>query len=637
MLSVHVQGRGEVTLPEGSSAIALIDHFKLFQPEQAVALKINGQIMDFSTPLTSGDEIQIFNFEEAEGKEVFWHTSAHVLAQAVLRLFPNAKPTIGPPIEKGFYYDFADLKISEDDLARIEAEMAKICEENHITERVVFSSKQEALESFKENKYKAELIEGFDENGTFTAYRQGEFFDLCRGPHLPKLGKIKAIKVLKTAGAYWRGDSKNEMLTRLYAISFPDRKELKAYLQFLEEAKKRDHKIIGPQLGLFSLHEEAPGIPFIHPRGVSMWNRLLEYWREIHQDAGYIEIKTPTLMSRELWQTSGHWQNYRSNMYTTSIEERDFAIKPMNCPGCMVYFKSEAHSYRDLPLRVAEIGLVHRYEASGALSGLFRVRGFHQDDAHLFVKPDQIHTEVAAVLALIDKVYSCFGLSYHLELSTRPESNTIGSDELWEQATEGLKGALAHAGKPYKINPGDGAFYGPKIDVHIKDAIGRTWQCATIQLDMALPERFELEYTDSDGQRKRPVMLHRVVLGSIERFLGILIEHFKGRFPLWISPHQIRILPVADRHVPAAQELAARFKAAGYTVDVDDSHESISKKVRNAQLLQVNYMLTMGDKELESGQIAARSREGKQETMSYDAFLEKINREKQTKSLESCL
>jgi threonyl-tRNA synthetase len=637
MLLVHVQGRGPIELPEGSSALALIDRFKLFQPEQAVAIKINGTVMDFSTVLNTDDQIELLNFEDLEGKEVFWHTSAHVLAQAILRLYPNAKPTIGPPIEKGFYYDFADLKISEEDFERIEAEMVKVCEENHLTERYVFGSKQEAFDYFKENKYKAELINSFDENGLFTGYRQGEFFDLCRGPHLPKIGKIKAIKILKTAGAYWRGDSKNEMLTRIYAISFPDRKALKAYLEFLEEAKKRDHKIIGPQLDLFSLHEEAPGIPFIHPRGVSMWNRLLEFWREIHQDAGYIEIKTPTLMTRELWETSGHWQNYRANMYTTSIEERDFAIKPMNCPGCMVYFKSRSHSYRDLPLRVAEIGLVHRYEASGALSGLFRVRGFHQDDAHLFVKPEQIHSEVAAVLGLIDKVYSSFGLTYHLELSTRPETNTIGSDEQWHDATEGLKGALALVGKPYKINPGDGAFYGPKIDVHIRDAIGRTWQCATIQLDMALPERFELEYADSDGQRKRPVMLHRVVLGSIERFMGILIEHFKGRFPLWISPHQIRLLPVADRHVPYSQEIAAKFKAAGFIVDIDDSHESISKKVRNAQLLQVNYMLTVGDNELESHLLAVRSREGKQETMALDLFLEKINREKQTKSLESSL
>lgn len=637
MLSVHVQGRGPIELPEGSSALALIDRFKLFQPEQAVAIKINGTVMDFSTILNTNDQIELLNFDDLEGKEVFWHTSAHVLAQAILRLYPNAKPTIGPPIEKGFYYDFADLKISEEDFEKIEAEMVKVCEENHVTERYVFGSKQEAFDYFKENKYKAELINSFDEAGLFTGYRQGEFFDLCRGPHIPKLGKIKAIKILKTAGAYWRGDSKNEMLTRIYAISFPDRKALKAYLEFLEEAKKRDHKILGPQLDLFSLHEEAPGIPFIHPRGVSMWNRLLEFWREIHQDAGYIEIKTPTLMTRELWETSGHWQNYRANMYTTSIEERDFAIKPMNCPGCMVYFKSKSHSYRDLPLRVAEIGLVHRYEASGALSGLFRVRGFHQDDAHLFVKPEQIHSEVAAVLGLIDKVYSTFGLTYHLELSTRPETNTIGSDQQWHDATEGLKGALALVGKPYKINPGDGAFYGPKIDVHIRDAIGRTWQCATIQLDMALPERFELEYADSDGGRKRPVMLHRVVLGSIERFMGILIEHFKGRFPLWISPHQIRLLPVADRHVPYSQELAAKFKAAGFIVDIDDSHESISKKVRNAQLLQVNYMLTVGDNELETHLLAVRSREGKQETMALDLFLEKINREKQTKSLESSL
>lgn len=637
MIRVQVIGHETLELPKESTGLTLVERLNLTAPDAAVCIKINGQSCDFSTPLHNGDSVEIFNFSSPEGKEVFWHTSAHVLAQAIIRLWPEAKPTIGPPIEHGFYYDFANLKINEEDFPKIEAEMEKICRENYATERSIFPSKSAALECFKDNSYKMDLIQGFEEGSSLTGYRQGEFFDLCRGPHLPKLGKIRSIKLMKTAGAYWRGDSKNAMLTRIYAISFPDRKLLKEYLHFLEEARQRDHKILGPQLGIFSLHEEAPGIPFIHPKGMIVWNRLIEFWRQIHKDAGYIEIKTPTLMTRELWETSGHWQNYRANMYTTSIEERDFAIKPMNCPGCMVYYKSELHSYRDLPLRIGEIGLVHRYEASGALSGLFRVRGFHQDDAHLFVKPEEIHTEVAKVLDLIERVYSTFGLTYHLELSTRPEKNTIGSDEQWDTATEGLKQALNLIGKSYKLNPGDGAFYGPKIDVHIRDAIGRTWQCATIQLDMALPERFELEYIDRDGVRQRPVMLHRVVLGSIERFLGILIEHFKGRFPLWISPTPIRLLAVADRHVEACKNLVKQFEAQGVEADIDDSNESIGKKVRNAQLMQVNYMITVGDREVETGEISIRSREGKIVSMSFEEFAEKIHREKETKALESVL
>lgn len=637
MIRVHVEGKGSIELAAGSQALTLVEKLHLTSPDSALALKVNGQLTDFSKILADGDHLQIFSFSDKEGKEVFWHTSAHVLAQAILRLYPHAQPTIGPPIENGFYYDFANLKISDEEFGRIEEEMERICKENYTSERITLSSKEEAKAYFKENKYKTELIDSFEEGSTLSAYRQGEFFDLCRGPHLPRVGKIKALKILKTSGAYWRGDSKNEMLTRIYAITFPDRKDLKQYLELLEEAKKRDHKVLGPQLGLFTLHEEAPGLPFMHPKGMSVWNRLVEFWRSLHQEAGYVEIKTPTLMSRELWQISGHWQNYRANMYTTNIEERDFAIKPMNCPGCMIYYKSQQHSYRDLPLRVAEIGLVHRYEASGALSGLFRVRGFHQDDAHLFVKPDEIHTEVAKVLSLVETIYSTFGLSYHLELSTRPQANTIGSDEQWQMATDGLQQALELASKPYKLNPGDGAFYGPKIDVHIKDAIGRTWQCATIQLDMALPERFELEYTDKDGQRKRPVMLHRAIFGSIERFLGILIEHFKGRFPLWISPQQIRMMPVADRHVERAQQIASKLQTCGFIVDVDDSSESIGKKVRSAQLLQINYMLTIGDRELEEDSLSVRTREGKVLSCSFEDFLEKITQEKQKKSLESAL
>jgi threonyl-tRNA synthetase len=637
MICVHIEGRGPLELNEDSPASILIDKLHLTSADSAIAIKINGRLVDFSSLLKNQDVVEIFSFDTKEGKEVFWHSSAHVLAQAILRLFPEAKPTIGPPIENGFYYDFANLKISDEDFTVIEEEMEKICRDNLVSEKISFSSKADAKSHFLHNPYKLELIDSFDTNAPLTAYRQGEFVDLCRGPHLMKTGKIKALKVLKTSGAYWKGDSQNEMLTRIYAITFPDRKDLKAYLFHLEEAKKRDHKILGPQLGLFSLHEEAPGLPFMHPKGMNVWNRLVAFWRELHHAAGYVEIKTPTLMSKELWQTSGHWDNYRANMYTTSIEERDFAIKPMNCPGCMIYYKGQLHSYRDLPLRVAEIGLVHRYEASGALSGLFRVRGFHQDDAHLFVKPEEIDTEVAKVLDLVETIYSTFGLSYHLELSTKPDSNTIGSDDQWQMATQGLKNALSLVNKSYKLNPGDGAFYGPKIDVHIKDAIGRTWQCATIQLDMALPERFELEYIDNEGRRQRPVMLHRAIFGSIERFFGILIEHFKGRFPFWISPHQIRLMPVADRHVALSNTLAHDWQKMGFSVDVDDSHESISKKVRSAQLLQINYMITIGDRELEQHSLSIRSREGKVITLSQDEFLERITQENEHKSLESSL
>lgn len=633
---IHLKGKGPIEVAEGSSAKDLASKLHLNGPDQALGAFINGKTVDLSSTLNEGDEISFWQFNENEGKEMFWHTSAHVLAQAILRLYPNAKPTIGPPIEHGFYYDFADLWISEEDFEKIENEVEKIIQENHLTKREVFKTKDEAIEYFKKNKYKVELINSFDDASELTGYRQGEFFDLCRGPHIPNLGKIKAFKILKTSGAYWRGDSKNEMLTRIYAISFPDRKQLKEYIHQQEEAKKRDHRIIGPKLDLFSLKEEAPGMPFIHPKGMIVWNKLLQFWRECHDRAGYIEIKTPVMMTKELWEVSGHWYNYRQNMYVTQIEEREFAIKPMNCPGCMLYYKSQPHSYRELPLRIAEIGHVHRYEASGALSGLFRVRGFHQDDAHIFVTPDQITQEITNILHLVDEVYGKFGLSYHLELSTRPEKNTIGSDEDWENATSGLKSALDALNRPYRINEGDGAFYGPKIDIHIKDAIGRTWQCGTIQLDFALPQKFDLEYVNSDGTRPRPVMLHRVIFGSIERFFGILIEHFAGRFPLWLNPRQVRILTVADRHNDFAKELQEKIRKAGLLVEIDDTHESISKKVREAQVAQVSYMITIGDKELENQKIALRTRDN---VVYHDLdiidFIEKVTKEMKERSLVS--
>lgn len=620
-----------IDIPENSTAQDLAQKLNLTAPHQALGVNINGTTYDLTQPLKDGDEVMLWNFDDPEGKEMFWHTTAHVLAQAILRLFPNAKPTIGPPIEHGFYYDFADLWISEEDFERIENEMQSIIAQNYTTQREVLPNKDKALRAFSSNKYKCELIKGFDDS-PLTGYRQGEFFDLCRGPHIPNLGKIKAFKLLKTSGAYWRGDAKNEMLTRIYGISFPDRKSLKEYLQLLEEAKKRDHKILGPKLDLFSLKEEAPGIPFIHPKGMIIWNHLLEHLRECLTRAGYVEIKTPVIVSRELWETSGHWDNYRHNMFTTSVEDREFAIKPMNCPGCILYYSSQTHSYRELPLRIAEVGHVHRYEPSGALSGLFRVRGFHQDDAHLFVKPEDIESEICGLLNLTDEIYKTFGLSYHLELSTKPEQNTIGSDEDWELATNGLRNALESQGKPYKLNEGDGAFYGPKIDIHIRDALGRTWQCGTIQLDFALPQKFELEYVASDGSRPRPVMIHRAIYGSVERFFGILIEHFAGRFPLWISPVQVRILTVADRHEPYAKELLSRFKSQGIRCEVDATSESISKKVREAQLAQVNYILTVGDREVEHHTAALRTRDnvvhGELEIDSFIALLLKEIKER---------
>ncbi|MCE5293147.1 MAG: threonine--tRNA ligase, partial [Chlamydiales bacterium] len=447
-------GLTTLEVPPGTKVYEVADKLNLRAPHQAVTVSVNKKLSDLDTVLQEGDSIQFYSFDDPEGKEVFWHTTAHVLAQAILRLYPNAKPTIGPPIENGFYYDFADLTISDEDFEKIEKEMQKICEENFISTRYEFSTKAEAVSRFENNKYKKELIQGIPEGETLSGYTQGEFFDFCRGPHLPRLGKIKALKIMKTSGAYWRADSNNEMLTRIYGISFPDRKLLKEYLHKLEEAKKRDHKILGPKLDLFSLKEEAPGMPFIHPKGMIIWNRLLEYWRECHKRADYVEIKTPSLMIRELWETSGHWENYRENMYTCCVEEREFAVKPMNCPGAMLFYKAKKHSYRELPWRVAEIGLVHRYEPSGSLSGLFRVRCFHQDDAHIFMQPEDIQSEIFKILKLVDELYSTFGLSYDIALSTRPEKNTIGSDEAWALTTNSLKMALETFGKPYIIQEG---------------------------------------------------------------------------------------------------------------------------------------------------------------------------------------
>ncbi|MCI0382185.1 MAG: threonine--tRNA ligase [Chlamydiae bacterium] len=619
-------------MPQGRTAKDLAEKNNLRNPDQALAVLINGVLKDLSSPLSEEDRVSFVSFDDPLGKEIFWHTSAHVLAQAILRLWPDAKPTIGPPIENGFYYDFANLHITEADLEKIEKEVQNILKENYVSKRVEFKDKKEALERFKDNPYKCEMIREFE--GSISGYSQGEFFDLCRGPHLPNLGKIKAFKIMKTSGAYWRGDKNREMLTRIYGISFPDRKLLKEYLDLLEEAKKRDHKILGPKLDLFSIKEEAPGMAFIHPKGMIIWNHLVNFLRCLQLEAGYVEIQTPQLMSQELWERSGHWQVYREHMYAFEIENRHFAIKPMNCPGCMLYYKSHTVSYRQLPLRIAEFGHVHRHEPSGALSGLVRVRSFHQDDAHLFMRPQDIKNEIINILNLVKKLYGAFGLTYTFKLATRPEKS-IGSDKDWEIATNGLREALDEWGEEYQIIEGEGAFYGPKIEIHIKDALNRSWQCGTIQLDMALPEKFELEYIDSDGIAKRPVMIHRAIYGSIERFLGILIEHFAGRFPLWLSPHQVRLIPVADRHVDYAEKISNQISKAGFISDVDGSHESVSRKIRDAQLAQINYMLTVGDQEVEKKTINLRTRDRVIGEFDLNSFLTTLKKEREEKSLHS--
>lgn len=623
-----------IEVQKGTSIKDLIEKLNLREPKQGICAFVNDEMKDFSFEPSENDNIAIHDFSTSDGKKVFWHTSAHILAQAILRLYPEAIPTIGPPIQNGFYYDFANLKISEEDFPKIEKEMQTIIKENPKPKRKEFSDKQQALDSFKNNPYKKELIEQFS-NGVISGYEQGEFFDLCRGPHLSSIGKVKAFKITKTSGAYWKGDQSREMLTRIYGISFPDKKDLKEYLHLLEEAKKRDHKLLGSKLDLFSFKEEAPGMPFIHPKGLVIWNALLDFLREKLNRADYIEIKTPTMMSKELWERSGHWAHYRENMYTSEVEDRQFAIKPMNCPGCMLYYKSAVHSYRELPLRIAEIGHVHRFEPSGALNGLFRVRSFHQDDAHVFMKAEDIKQEILNIMHLADQIYMTFGLSYKLELSTRPK-DSIGSDQDWEIATNGLKEALDDSGHSYKINEGDGAFYGPKIDIHIRDALGRYWQCGTIQLDMSLPEKFSLEYVDSDSLHKRPIMLHRALFGSIERFFGILIEHFSGKFPLWLSPIPVRLIPVAQRHVEQAKKIQKKIQKAFLICDVDDTNESVSKKIRSAQLMKINYMLTIGDKELENNTISLRTRDNVVHgEIQIDEFIKKVMKEKEEKALMS--
>lgn len=573
------------------------------------------------------------NFEEKEVKEAFWHTSAHVLAQAVKRLYPDTKCAIGPAIDNGFYYDFDfSFPFTEENLAAIEKEMKKIVKQSLPLE-VFEVTKEKALDYMKERQedYKVEMIEELPEGETITFYKQGDYEEFCAGPHVSNTCVIKAIKLLSTAGAYWRGDEKNKMLTRIYGISFPKAAELKDYLNMLEEAKKRDHRKLGKELGLFTIMEEGPGFPFFLPKGMILKNTLIDYWRKMHTREGYEEISTPILLNRQLWETSGHWDHYRENMYTTVIDDMDFAVKPMNCPGGMLVYKAEPRSYKDLPLRVGELGLVHRHEKSGQLHGLMRVRCFTQDDAHIFMMPEQIRDEIKGVVALIDEVYSLFGFKYHVELSTRPE-NSMGTDEDWELATEGLRGALNDLGLDYVVNEGDGAFYGPKIDFHLTDSIGRTWQCGTIQLDMQLPQRFELEYTGADGEKHRPIMIHRVVFGSIERFIGILIEHFAGAFPTWLAPVQVKVLPISEKYMDYAENVKKKLDEVGIRVELDTRSEKIGYKIREAQQAKIPYMLVVGQKEEEDGTVAVRSRvAGDEGTKSLDAFITDIQKEIETK------
>ncbi|WP_270278585.1 threonine--tRNA ligase [Veillonella parvula] len=579
--------------------------------KKVLAANVNGELTDLREELVDGSEVAFLTFEEDGGKHTLRHTASHILAQAVKRLWPEAKLAIGPAIDKGFYYDIdMEHTLTPEDLGKIEKEMSRIVKENlPITKSVM--PRQEAIEFFKAKNedYKVELIQDLPEDAVISCYSQGDFIDLCAGPHVASTGKVKAFKLQSIAGAYWRGDEKNKMLQRIYGTAFEKKEELDAYLHMLEEAAKRDHRKLGKELGLFVIKEEGPGFPFFLPKGMALRNELENFWREVHHDFDYEEIRTPIILSKHLWETSGHWDHYRENMYTTIIDDEEYAIKPMNCPGGILVYQNEMHSYRDFPLRYAELGLVHRHELSGALHGLFRVRAFTQDDAHVFMLPDQMQTELMKVIELFDRIYSQFGLKYHVELSTKPD-NAMGDDAIWEAATEALRNAIEAKGIPYVINPGDGAFYGPKLDYHIEDSLGRTWQCGTIQLDMNLPERFQIEYIGEDGQKHRPIMIHRACFGSMERFIGILTEHYAGAFPTWMAPVQVKILPISEKHVEYAKELAKQMHRDYVRVEVDDRSEKIGYKIRQAQMAKVPYMLVVGDKEVEEGTVNVRKHGG---------------------------
>ena len=594
--------------------------------KKVLAANVNGELTDLREELVDGSEVAFLTFEEDGGKHTLRHTASHVMAQAVKRLWPEAKLAIGPAIDKGFYYDIdMEHTLTPEDLTKIEKEMSRIVKENlPITKSVM--SRQEAIEFFKSKNedYKVELIEDLPEDAVISCYAQGDFVDLCAGPHVASTGKVKAFKLQSIAGAYWRGDEKNKMLQRIYGTAFEKKEELDAYLHMLEEAAKRDHRKLGKELGLFVIKEEGPGFPFFLPKGMALRNELENFWREVHHEFDYEEIRTPIILNKQLWETSGHWFHYRENMYTTIIDDEEYAIKPMNCPGGILVYQNEMHSYRDFPLRYAELGLVHRHELSGALHGLFRVRAFTQDDAHVFMLPDQMQSELMKVIELFDRIYSQFGLKYHVELSTKPD-NAMGDDAIWEAATEALRNAIEAKGIPYVINPGDGAFYGPKLDYHIEDSLGRTWQCGTIQLDMNLPERFNVEYIGEDGQKHRTIMIHRACFGSMERFIGILTEHYAGAFPTWMAPVQVKVLPISEKHVKYANQLAKQMRHDYVRVEVDDRNEKIGYKIRQAQMEKVPYMLVVGDKEMEDNSVNVRKHGGDElGTVPFDEFFNSI-------------
>lgn len=588
----------------------------------ACAARVDGVVCDLRTPLTADCKLEILTFDDQDGRKAFWHTASHMLALAVKRLYPQAKFAIGPAIDNGFYYDFdIETPFGPEDLTRLEAEMANITKQALPLERFE-KTPGEALALMADEPYKRELIEEHAGKGEpISFYQVGEFVDLCAGPHLADTAPVKAVKLTSSTGAYWRGSEKNKMLCRIYGTAYPKKSELEAYLAAIEEAKKRDHRKLGRELGLFTMLDEGPGFPFFLPNGMVLKNTLLEYWREIHKKHGYVEISTPIMLNRALWERSGHWDHYKDNMYTTVIDETDFAVKPMNCPGGMLVYKTEPHSYRDLPLRVAELGLVHRHELSGALHGLFRVRCFTQDDAHIFMTFEQIKDEIKGVMDLIDEVYSLFGFQYNIELSTMPEDH-MGDEKVWQAATDTLRAAMEEKGRTYQINEGDGAFYGPKLDFHLQDSLGRTWQCGTIQLDFQMPERFELEYTGADGEKHRPIMIHRVAFGSIERFIGILIEHFAGAFPLWLAPVQVAVMPVSEKYADYATRVAQQLDEAGLRVKNDLRPEKIGYKIREAQMQRIPYMLVVGEKEVEANTVAVRSRsEGDLGAQTIEAFI----------------
>ena len=637
MANVTLKGGVVKEYENGTTAMEIAKSIGMGLYKAVCICKINGEYQDLRTPITGDCELEFLTFEDdEEAKRTFRHTASHILAQAVKRLYPEAKLAIGPSIANGFYYDFdVEKPFLPEDLEKIEAEMKKIVKEKLPLERFEMTP-DEAIKYYEDKGeiYKVELVkEHADKGENISFYKQGEFTELCAGPHIPDTGRIKAFKLTSATGAYWRGSEKNKMLQRIYATAFTKQADLDAYLEAIEEAKKRDHRKLGRELGLFALRDEAPGMPFFLPKGMVLRNTLINYWRDVHKKWGYYEISTPQIMRRSLWETSGHWDHYHDDMYTTVIDGEDFAIKPMNCPGSILVYELEPHSYKEMPLRYGELGKVHRNELSGALHGLFRVRCFTQDDAHILLAPEQIRDEVVRIAQLFDEVYTLFGLPYEIELSTMPEDH-IGSEEDWEIATKALADAITSVGKTYIINEGDGAFYGPKLDFHIKDSLGRTWQCGTIQLDYQLPDRFNLEYTGSDGEKHTPVMIHRVVFGSIERFIGVITEHFAGAFPTWLAPVQVKILPIADRHHDYAFEIAKKLEAKGIRCEVDTRSEKTGYKIREAQLQKIPYMLLMGDKDIEGNCVSVRKRgEGDIGAMGVDEFVEMAAKQIESKEI----